>query len=52
VALALVPSSAWVAASGDLGVTTGDWTLTPAGQTAPMMTGTYGTVWLRDASGR
>ena len=45
------PTDAWGAASGDLGVTTGTWSSTPAGAAQPTATGRYVTVWRKDAAG-
>ena len=46
-----VPISAWGSRGGDMGVTTGEWVLTKKGTTAPLVAGTYVTVWRRVASG-
>lgn len=42
---------AWGSAGGDMGVTTGTWTLTLPGARAPSLTGRYVTVWRKDAAG-
>ena len=44
-------ADAWGAASGDLGVTTGTWKLTPIAHPAAPLTGRYVTVWRKDAAG-
>ena len=51
VKLMWVVADAWGAASGDFGVTTGAWELTPLAQPAPTVTGRYVTVWREDAAG-
>lgn len=45
------PVSAWGAASGDLGVTTGTWKASALDGSQPAITGRYVTVWRRDAKG-
>lgn len=49
--LAWVPTGAFGSRGGDMGVTLGDYTLTKIGQTVPIETGRYVTVWRRDAKG-
>jgi ketosteroid isomerase-like protein len=47
-----IPTEAWGAASGDLGVTTGTWTLTVNGASKPLVTGRYVTVWRKNMAGQ
>jgi ketosteroid isomerase-like protein len=49
--LAWTPSEALPSASGDMGVTWGHWTFTPAKAGAKPVTGLYVTVWRKDAAG-
>ena len=46
-----VVESAWGSRGGDMGVTTGAWAATKTGDTAPLVTGLYVTVWRRNAAG-
>jgi ketosteroid isomerase-like protein len=46
------PELAEIAASGDLGYTSGPWRLTPAGAEKPVAFGHYFTVWRKDADGK
>ncbi len=45
------PVSAWGAASGELGVTTGTWRASALNGSRPAITGRYVTVWRKDAKG-
>jgi ketosteroid isomerase-like protein len=49
--LAWTPSEALPSASGDMGVTWGHWTYTPADKTRKPVTGLHVTVWRKDAAG-
>ena len=45
------PTSAEVSASGDLGYTIGRWELGPRAGGAPLLTGSYVTIWRKQADG-
>jgi len=49
--LVWTPSEALAGAAGDMGVTWGHWSFTPARPNAKPVTGLYVTVWRRDAAG-
>lgn len=46
------PVDAWGSRGGDMGVTTGTWTVTLIGGSKPLVTGRYVTVWRKNAAGQ